>query len=81
MRRKMYFLVVKKLQYVDWEIDHPDLCIQDLWHIPKPRYMRQAKYDALMKEYRQLQNEYWTICDTALMKGPARVSKLLERRH
>ena len=54
----MYWLVVKKLQYVDWEVDHPDLPIQDLWHIPKPRYMRWAKYNALVEEYRRLQDEY-----------------------
>lgn len=33
-------LVVNKLQYADWELDYPDIPIQDLWHIPKPRYMR-----------------------------------------
>ena len=23
----------EKLQYIDWEIGHPDVCIQDLWRI------------------------------------------------
>lgn len=77
LQRKMYFLVVKKLQYVDWEVDHPDLCIQDLWHIPKPRYMRWAKYDAFMEEYRRLQKEYETICNASLMKAFERINKLL----
>ncbi len=77
LRRKMYFLVVNKLEYVDWEADHPDLPIQDLWHIPKPRYMRWAKYDALMEEYRRLQKEYETICNASLMKAFERINKLL----
>lgn len=58
LRRKMYFLVVNKLQYVDWEVDHPDIPIQDLLYIPRPRYMRQEKYERLIQEYRRLQDEY-----------------------
>ena len=77
LRRKMYFLVVDKLQYADWEVEHPDLSIQDLWHIPKPRYMRWAKYDTLMEEYRQLQKEYETVYNKSLMKAFERVSRLL----
>ena len=80
LRRKMYWLVVKKLQYVDWEIDHPDLCIQDLWHIPKPRYMRWKKYEALMEEYRRLQKEYDTMYNGSLMKAFGRIQKLLGYR-
>ncbi len=77
LRRKMYFLVVKKLQYINWEVDHPDLPIQDLWHIPKPRYMRWAKYDVLMEEYRRLQKEYETMYNESLMKAFERINKLL----
>lgn len=77
LRRKMYWLVVKKLQYVDWEVDHPDSSIQDLWHIPKPRYMRWAKYDALMAEYRRLQGEYEKAYNESLMKAFGRINKLL----
>lgn len=77
LRRKMYFLVVNKLQYVDWELDYPDIPIQDLWHIPKPRYMRWKKYDKLMEEYRKLQKEYETIYNASLMKAFERVKKLL----
>lgn len=77
LRRKMYWLVVNKLQYVDWEVDHPDLCIQDLWYIPKPRYMRWTKYDALMDEYRRLQKEYERMCNESLMKAFNRIQKLL----
>lgn len=77
LRRKMYFLVVKKLQYIDWEVEHPGLCIQDLWHIPKPRYMRWAKYEALMKEYRRLQEEYEAMYHESLMKAFGRINKLL----
>lgn len=73
----MYWLVVKKLQYIDWEVDHPDLPIQDLWHIPKPRYMRLSKYNALMEEYRQLQKEYETMYNESLMKAFERINKLL----
>ncbi len=58
LRRKMYFLVVNKLQYVDWELEHPGIPIQDLLYIPRPRYMRQAKYERLIQEYRHLQNEH-----------------------
>lgn len=77
LRRKMYFLVVKKLQYVDWELEHPGLCIQDLWNIPKSCYMRWAKYDALMEEYRRLRKEYETMYNESLLKAFERISKML----
>ena len=77
LRRKMYWLVVKKLQYIDWNVDHPDINIQDLWHIPKPRYMRWAKYDALMEEYRRLQGEYEKVYNESMMKAFNRIQKLL----
>lgn len=77
LQRKMYFLVVNKLQYVDWELDYPGILIQDLWHIPKPRYMRWAKYDALMEEYRRLQKEYETMYNESLLKAFGRINRLL----
>ena len=77
LQRKMYFLVVNKLQYVDWELDYPDIPIQDLWHIPKPRYMRWVRYDALIEDYRRLQKEYETMYKASLMKAFGRISKLL----
>lgn len=73
LRRKMYFLVVKKLQYVDWELDYPDIPIQYLWHIPKPRYMRWAKYDGFMEEYRRLRKEYETTYNESLIKAFNRI--------
>ena len=76
----MYWLVVKKLQYVDWEVDHPDLPIQDLWHIPKPRYMRWKKYDTLMEEYRQLQKEYEELYNDSLLKAFERIEKIFNKR-
>lgn len=79
IRRKMYWLVVKKLQYIDWEIDNPDIPIQDLWHIPKPRYMRWTKYDALMEEYRRLQKEYDTIWNASMLKGLERIQEIFNK--
>lgn len=79
LRRKMYWIVVKKLQYVDWEVDHPDLPIQDLLYIPKPRYMRWAKYDTLMEEYRQLQKEYEAEVTRGMLKAFGRIQKLIGR--
>lgn len=58
MRLKMECIVEKKLGYTWWRKDHPDMCIQDLWHIPKPRYMRWEKYERIMQELRQLQKDY-----------------------
>ena len=58
MRLKMERIVEKKLGYTWWRKDYPDMCIQDLWHIPKPRYMRYQKYERLMQEFRQLQKAY-----------------------
>lgn len=65
MRLKMERIVEKKLGYTWWRKDYPDMCIQDLWHIPKPRYMRWEKYERLMKEFRQLQDDQ----DRAFLKG------------
>lgn len=58
LRLKMENIVENKLQYTHWRRTHPDGCIQDLWHVPKPPYMRWKKYEKLMRELRQLQKEY-----------------------
>ena len=65
MRLKMERIVEKKLGYTWWRKDYPDMCIQDLWHIPKPRYMRWENYERLMKEFRQLQDDQ----ERAFLKG------------
>ena len=56
--RKMRYIVEKKLEYTYWEKEYPDLFIMDLMCMPKPRYMRWAKYNRLMQELRELQLEY-----------------------
>lgn len=38
---------------------NPNCRINELGIIPKPPYMRWAKYSALMMKYRELQDEYW----------------------
>ena len=58
MRLKMERIVEKKLGYTWWWKDYPDTPIQDLWHIPKPPYMRWEKYERIMKEFQQLQKDY-----------------------
>ena len=58
MRFKMERIVEKELGYTWWYKDHPDMCIQDLWLIPKPRYMRWEKYERLLQKFRQLQKDY-----------------------
>jgi len=58
MRFKMERIVEKKLGYTYWWKDYPDMPIQDLWHIPKPPYMRYEKYERLLGEFRQLQKDY-----------------------
>lgn len=58
MRLKMERIVEKKLDYTHWWKDYPDMCIQDVCHIPKPPYMRWEKYERLLKEFRQLQKDY-----------------------
>lgn len=58
MRLKMVRIVEKELGYTWWWKDYPDMCIQDVGHIPKPPYMRWEKYEKLMQEFRQLQKDY-----------------------
>ena len=72
MRLKMERIVEKELGYTWWFRDYPDMPIQDLWHIPKPRYMRYEKYERLLKEFRQLQKDY----ERAFWVGMAKCSML-----
>jgi len=67
---KMERIVEKKLGYTWWWRDYPDTPIQDLWHIPKPPYMRYEKYERLLGEFRQLQKEY----ERAFWTGLAKIS-------
>lgn len=59
IRRQMRKIVEDQLGYTWWKHDYPNYQINELENIPKPRYMRWAKYSALMMEFRELQNEYW----------------------
>ena len=74
-------IVEKKLGYTWWRKDYPDTPIQDLWHIPKPRYMRYEKYEKLLKEFRQLQKDYerafWMgLAKCSILSGKERVDIL-----
>ena len=75
MRLKMERIVEKKLGYTWWRKDYPDTPIQDLWHIPKPPYMRWEKYERIMQEFRQLQKDY----ERAFWMGMARCSMLSDK--
>ena len=55
---QMEHIVEKRLGYLEWHYDHPDITLPDLYIIPKPLYMRNEKYNALMEKFRKLQNEY-----------------------
>ena len=57
--RKMRKLVEGQLGYTWWKHDNPGSQIEELDIIPKPRYMRWAKYSALMMKYQELQGEWW----------------------
>ena len=72
MRLKIELIVEKELGYTWLYKDYPNMPIQDLWHIPKPRYMRYEKYERLLKEFRQLQKDY----ERAFWMGMAKCSML-----
>lgn len=54
---KMQDVVENKLQYSHWKLENP-YSLHELY-IPKPRYMRWRKYNELIREYKQLQEEYY----------------------
>lgn len=56
LRLKMERIVENELEYCWWRNDYD--CVADLYFIPKPRYMRIAKYERLISEFRALQKEY-----------------------
>ena len=58
IRRRMRKVIEKDMGYTWWRRDNPNDTIADLYIIPKPRYMRWAKYSRLMQKYRQLQDDY-----------------------
>lgn len=58
IRRKMRQVVEQDLGYTWWRIDNPNRGISELGIIPKPRYMRWAKYSRLIQKYRDLQDDY-----------------------
>lgn len=58
MRLQMERLVEKELNYTFWRSENPNTMIETLFYIPKPSHMRQTKYDALLKKFRQLQEDY-----------------------
>lgn len=82
MRLKMERIVEKKLGYTWWRKDYPNTPIQDLWHIPKPPYMRYGKYERLLGEFRQLQKDYGRAYWTSLFKVLySRETAEMARRH
>ena len=72
MRLKTERIVEKKLGYTWWRKDYPGMCIHDLWHIPKPSYMRWEKYENLIAEFRLLQEDY----EHAFWEGLAKIGYL-----
>lgn len=58
---KMRHIVEKKLEYTWWRTDNPNTMLQDLGYIPKPKYMRWEKYNSLIEEFKELQEEYYAI--------------------
>lgn len=66
-------VVEQDLGYTWWRIDNPNCGISELGIIPKPRYMRWAKYSRLMQKYRDLQDDYTRqflkICGAFLPAG------------
>lgn len=56
---KMRHIVEEKLEYTWWQTDNPNTILPDLGYIPKPPYMRWEKYENLIREYKDLQDEYF----------------------
>lgn len=59
--------IAERLDYQWWRNDFD--CIADVYYIPKPHYMRWAKYEKLMQEFRALKKEYERNMENALMKA------------
>ena len=59
--------IAERLDYQWWRNDFD--CIADVYYIPKPYYMRWAKYEKLMHEFRTLKKEYERNMENALMKA------------
>lgn len=66
MRLKME-RIAEQLDYQWWRNDFD--CIADVYYIPKPHYMRWAKYERLMQEFKALQKEYERNMEIGLMKA------------
>lgn len=73
IHRKMRKVVEQDMGYTWWRIDNPNCGISELGIIPRPRYMRWAKYSRLMQKYRDLQDDYTRqllkICGAFLPPG------------
>lgn len=73
IRRRMRKLIEKDLGYTWWRVEYPGQSISEISRVPKPRYMRWAKYFRLMMEYRKLQDDYTRellkICGAFLPAG------------
>lgn len=74
IRRQMRRIVEDYLGYTWWRYDNPNHQINELESIPKPQYMRWAKYNALMIEFHELQDEYWRAF---IRQYPFAVSEML----
>ena len=59
--------IAERLEYQWWRKGFD--CIADVYYIPKPHYMRWAKYEKLMQEFRALKKEYERNMENALMKA------------
>lgn len=73
IRRRMRKLIEKDLDYTWWRVDYPGRSIAELSRVPRPQYMRWAKYFRLMMKYRNLQDDYTRellkICGAFLPAG------------
>lgn len=59
--------IAEQLDYQWWRNDFG--CIADVYYIPKPHYMRWAKYERLMQEFKALQKEYERNMEIGLMNA------------